>query len=60
MQRQITLFIFVTFISAVLILGLSYMLMDKGLMGIGFGWMIGVSLTTVIYVWERFLSKPAQ
>jgi O-antigen/teichoic acid export membrane protein len=47
----------ISIISAVLILGLSYLWMDKGLTGIGLAWLIGKGVTTLIYSLIYFVER---
>lgn len=53
-KKRIKEFIFVTFISAVTILGLGYLMMDKGLMGIGMAWVVGQGVVSLVYLGLSF------
>ncbi len=53
-KKKVKELIFVTFISAVLILGLSYFMIDKGLMGIGFAWVVGQGIVSLVYLGLSF------
>lgn len=48
-KKMIKEIVLMNFFNAVSILGLSYLLMHKGLIGIGVGWTIGVIGTSLIY-----------
>ncbi|MBU4480056.1 oligosaccharide flippase family protein, partial [Patescibacteria group bacterium] len=53
-KKRIKEKVFMNIIRAILILISVYLLIDKGLMGIGFGWMIGVGITSLIYFCSSF------
>jgi O-antigen/teichoic acid export membrane protein len=48
-KHRIKELIYINFIKAISILGLSYLLLAKGLYGIGFAWIIGQGLASLIY-----------
>ncbi|MCK5450029.1 oligosaccharide flippase family protein, partial [Candidatus Pacearchaeota archaeon] len=48
-KKKIKELVFINFISAVLILGLSYSLIDNGLLGIGTAWVVGQLIMGVVY-----------
>jgi len=48
-KRQIRKIIFISLIESVLILGFSYVLLSKGLIGIGLAWIIGQGVVSIIY-----------
>jgi O-antigen/teichoic acid export membrane protein len=49
-ERKIKELIFINFIGALLILGLSYLLISKGLLGIGIAWVVGQGIVSLIYL----------
>lgn len=48
-KKKIGKLIFMGLIQAVLMIGLIYFLIDKGLFGVGVGWLIGTVLTSLVY-----------
>lgn len=48
-KHKIMVLIYINLINAILILGLSYLFLIKGLLGIGFAWIIGQGLVSLIY-----------
>ncbi|MHB8277214.1 MAG: oligosaccharide flippase family protein [Candidatus Humimicrobiaceae bacterium] len=48
-KHRIIELIYISFIKAILILGLSYLFLTRGLLGIGFAWIIGQGLVNLIY-----------
>ena len=54
-RHQINLLIIINALGVGFILGLSYLFIDKGLIGIGWGWLIGQAMLSLVYV--LFLSK---
>ncbi|MCD4670534.1 MAG: oligosaccharide flippase family protein [Actinomycetia bacterium] len=49
-KHKIKALISINLFSAILILGLSYLLLTRGLLGIGFAWIIGQGLVSLIYL----------
>jgi len=48
-KHRIMMLIYINLICAISILGLSYLFLTKGLLGIGFAWIIGQGLASLIY-----------
>jgi O-antigen/teichoic acid export membrane protein len=48
-KHKIMVLIYINLINAILILGLSYLFLIKGLLGIGFAWITGQGLVSLIY-----------
>ncbi len=48
-KHKIMMLIYINFISAISILGLSYLLLSKGLLGIGLAWTAGQGLVSLVY-----------
>ena len=59
-KKRMKEFIFVNILRACLIVGGIYFLLDKGLVGIGIGWLIGVGLTTLVYIIVIRFSRKAR
>jgi O-antigen/teichoic acid export membrane protein len=49
-KHKIKELIIISIISAVSTLGLTYLWIDHGLIGIGLAWLIGQGITTIVYV----------
>jgi O-antigen/teichoic acid export membrane protein len=49
-KHRIRVLIYINFINTIIILGLSYLFLSKGLLGIGFAWIIGQGLVSLIYL----------
>jgi len=56
-NHRIKELIIVSMISAILILGLSYLLIDQGLLGIGYAWVVGQAFVSGVYVVLSFRKK---
>ncbi len=54
-KKRIKSLIFISMINAFIVLGGSYLLLDKGLLGIGYSWVIGQGITSLIYLvcWNK-------
>lgn len=48
-KEKIGILLFINIISSLIIITLSYLLLNKGLIGIGISWMIGVAISSLIY-----------
>ncbi len=48
-KHKIMMLIYINLISAISILGLSYLFLTKGLLGIGFAWIAGQGLVSLVY-----------
>jgi len=48
-ERKIKKMIFINFLGALSILGLSFLFISKGLLGIGFAWILGHGMVSLIY-----------
>ena len=49
-KHKIMILIYINLINTIIILGLSYLFLSKGLLGIGLAWMIGQGLVSLIYL----------
>ena len=49
-KHRIKALIYINLVNAILILGLSYLFLSKGLLGIGFAWIIGQGSVSLIYL----------
>jgi O-antigen/teichoic acid export membrane protein len=56
-KREIKRIIFIGLFESLLILGLSYLLISKGLLGIGIAWIIGQSAVSLVYLAYEGWSK---
>ncbi|MEK6918363.1 MAG: archaeosortase/exosortase family protein [Nanoarchaeota archaeon] len=58
-KKKIKSLIVISIFNAVLILGLSYLFMGRnlGLLGIGYAWMIGQGIVSVVYVAETWMGR---
>jgi len=53
-KKKIKSLIIISIFAAIIILGLSWMLIDKGLLGIGYAYLIGQALIAVVYLAVSF------
>lgn len=49
-KHRIKELILISFVAALLILGLSYLFLARGLLGIGLAWMIGQAVVSLVYL----------
>lgn len=61
-RRQMVSLIVISILGDIFVLGFSYMFINSGLTGIGWGWLLGRMLSAIIYIpffGKDILSKPA-